>query len=162
MLQFLCCNSYADATIMLLQVACQHSVLSNRCSSSIPMFWWARIQSSVCSESRSTCQLIVTLEHAYRVYGTHVSMWRRKKVDWNRHSMCDSVDACKLVIQAYYRWIVQVMHFGWSSNTTFSDVVWWGEWTTICVCTCFLLQTTEKKFGAGWWVYLGDCCKNFV
>lgn len=130
---------------MLLQVACQHSVLSNRCSSSIPMFWWARIQSSVHSESRSTCQLIVTLEHAYQFYRTHVSMWRSKKVDRNRHKMCDSVDTCKLVIQVYYSWVVHLMLFGLSSHTTFSDVVWWAEWTNICACTCFLLLTAEKN-----------------
>jgi len=131
--------SYADATVMLLQVACQHSVLSNRCSSSIPMFWWACIQSSVHTKSCSTSQLSVTLEHAYQVYGTHVSMWRSKKADHNRHNMCGYVDTCRLVIQVYYSWVVQVMRFGSSSHTTFSDVVWWGEWNSICACTCFLL-----------------------
>jgi hypothetical protein len=146
---------------MLLQVACQHSILSNRCSSSIPMFWWARIQSSVHSESCSTCQLNVTLKHAYQVDGTHVSMWRSKKVDQNRHNMCDSVDTCKLIIQVYYSWVVQVMPFGLSSHTTFSNMVWWDEWMSICACT-FSLTNHWKKFGAGWCVYLGECCENLV
>jgi hypothetical protein len=71
-----CCELlFFQLLTLLLQVACKHSVLSNRCSSSIPLFWWASIQSPLYSEPCSIWQLIITLKYAYQVYRTHVSMY---------------------------------------------------------------------------------------